>query len=288
MALYFWNSCCLARSSRARAVTRSKGVPQLGAGAIYQVPEADIVVRDFAIPDHWPRGYGLDVGWKKTTAVWGALDRETGVIYLYSEHYAGMQQPSLHAEAIKSRGKWIPGVIDPASQGRTQTDGLQLIQLYRDCGLDLEPAISAVESGLYQAWQLMSAGKLKVFASLGNWLSEFRMYQRDSVGRIVKQNDHLMDATRYLIVSGRERMKVKTGSTGRTTSAPHLPWPATAAMDAVTAKVANSGFERCKRVIKKTLLILMIGAVRLGVAPGSVVMEKTQGRGYALCAQRKS
>ena len=128
MALYFWNSCCLARSSRARAVTRSKGVPQLGAGAIYQVPETDIVVRDFAIPDHWPRGYGLDVGWKKTAAVWGALDRETGVIYLYSEHYAGMQQPSLHAEAIKSRGKWIPGVIDPASQGRTQTDGLQLIQ----------------------------------------------------------------------------------------------------------------------------------------------------------------
>jgi len=135
------------------------------------------------------------------------LDRETGVIYLYSEHYAGMQQPSLHAEAIKSRGKWIPGVIDPASQGRTQTDGLQLIQLYRDCGLDLEPAISAVESGLYQVWQLMSAGK--VFASLGNWLSEFRMYQRDSEGRIVNQNDHLMDATRYLIVSGRERMKVK-------------------------------------------------------------------------------
>jgi hypothetical protein len=194
MALYFWNSCCLARSSRARAVTRSKGVPQLGAGAIYQVLESDIVVRDFAIPDHWPRGYGLDVGWKKTTAVWGALDRETGVIYLYSEHYAGMQQPSLHAEAIKWRGKWIPGVIDPASQGRTQTDGLQLIQLYRDCGLDLEPAISAVESGLYQVWQLMSAGK--VFASLGNWLSEFRMYQRDSEGRIVNQNDHLMDATR--------------------------------------------------------------------------------------------
>jgi hypothetical protein len=47
---------------------------------------------------------------------------------------------------------------------------------------------------LYQVWQLMSAGK--VFASLGNWLSEFRMYQRDSEGRIVNQNDHLMDATR--------------------------------------------------------------------------------------------
>ena len=50
----------------------------------------------------------------------------------------------------------------------------------------------------------MTSGKLKVFRSLGNWLSEFRLYQRDQDGKIVKQNDHLMDATRYLIMSGRE------------------------------------------------------------------------------------
>ena len=66
-----------------------------------------------------------------------------------------------------------------------------------------------MESGIYQVWQLMSSGKLKVFRSLGNWLSEFRLYQRDRDGKIVKQNDHLMDATRYLIMSGRERMKAK-------------------------------------------------------------------------------
>src|SRR5262249_32515232 len=68
---------------------RSKGIPQLGAGAIYQIPESDILVRPFAIPDHYPRAYGLDVGWKKTAAVWGAKDPDSGVIYLYSEHYQG-------------------------------------------------------------------------------------------------------------------------------------------------------------------------------------------------------
>jgi hypothetical protein len=109
--------------------------------------------------------------------------------------------------ATKARGKWIPGVIDPAAQGRTQSDGQQLIQLYRGCGLDLSPAVNAVEAGLYLVWQLMSAGKLKVFASLGNWLQEFRLYQRDSEGRVVKNFDHLMDAMRYLIVSGRVRMR---------------------------------------------------------------------------------
>jgi hypothetical protein len=44
--------------------------------------------------------------------------------------------------------------------------------------------------------------RLFVFNSLQNWLSEFRIYRRDEKGKIVKQNDHLMDATRYLIVSG--------------------------------------------------------------------------------------
>ena len=48
----------------------------------------------------------------------------------------------------------------------------------------------------------MSFGKLKVFKSLGNWLQEFRLYRRDDKGRVVKDNDHLMDATRYLVVSG--------------------------------------------------------------------------------------
>lgn len=188
---------------------RSKGVPQLGSGAIYQVPESDIMVSDFEIPDHYPRAYGMDVGWNRTAAVWGARDNETGVIYLYSEHYMGQAEPILHAQAIKGRGAWIPGVIDPAARGRSQVDGTQLIQVYRECGLNLEAAINAVETGIYAVWQLMTAGKLKVFRSLGNWLSEFRLYQRDQEGRIVKQNDHLMDATRYLVMSGRDRMKTK-------------------------------------------------------------------------------
>jgi hypothetical protein len=66
-----------------------------------------------------------------------------------------------------------------------------------------------LEAGLYQCWQLLSIGKIKVFASLRNWLSEFRIYQRDEKGHVLKQNDHLMDAMRYLIVSGQNRMKVK-------------------------------------------------------------------------------
>lgn len=188
---------------------RSKGIPQLGAGAIFPVPESEILVDDFAIPDHWPRVFGQDVGWNRTAALWGAIDRESDIVYLYSEHYRGQAEPAIHAEAIKSRGSWVPGVIDPASRGRTQVDGLQLLQMYKDLGLDLDIAQNGVESGLYEVWQRLSTGRLKVFKSLSSWKQEFRLYRRDEKGRIVKENDHLMDTTRYLIVSGLARAKTK-------------------------------------------------------------------------------
>jgi phage terminase large subunit-like protein len=188
---------------------RSKGIPVLGSGAIYPVDESDFVIPPHDIPKYHPRAFGMDVGWNKTACVWGSRDNESGVITLYSEHYMGQQVPLLHAEAIRSRGAWIPGVVDPAARGRSQVDGTQLIHAYRECGLELQPAANAVEAGIYAVWQLLAAGKLKVFSSLNNWLQEVRLYQRDQDGKIVKQNDHLMDATRYLIMSGRDLMRCK-------------------------------------------------------------------------------
>jgi phage terminase large subunit-like protein len=188
---------------------RSKGIPQLGAGAIYPVPESEFVVDDFEIPAHWPRAYALDVGWNRTAGLWGAWNRDADCVYLYSEHYRSQAEPAVHAQSIRSRGEWVPGVIDPASRGRSQADGNQLIQMYKDLGLDLDFAQNAVEAGIYEVWSRLSTGRMKVFKSLNNWLSEFRLYRRDEKGRIVKQNDHLMDDTRYLVMSGLARAIVK-------------------------------------------------------------------------------
>lgn len=184
---------------------RTKGIPQLGAGAIYAVPESEIIIPDFPIPKHWPKAYALDVGWNKTAAVWGATDEASGVSYLYSEHYRGQAEPSVHAESIRARGIWIPGVIDPAARGRSQKDGQRLIANYRDLGLNLHYANNAVEAGIFAVWQALSEGTLKVFGSLKNWAAEYRLYRRNEKGEIVKQNDHLMDATRYYKMSGESR-----------------------------------------------------------------------------------
>jgi len=188
---------------------RSKGLPSLGAGAIYPVPESDIICDPFKIPAYWPRAYALDVGWNKTAALWGAHDRETDTLYIYSEHYRGQAEASVHAAAIKARGDWIPGVIDPASRGRNQHDGQQLIVSYRDLGLKLNLAENSVESGLDKVFMRLSTGRLKVFKNCGNTLAEYRIYRRDENGKIVKAHDHAMDALRYLIVSGISVAKVQ-------------------------------------------------------------------------------
>jgi phage terminase large subunit-like protein len=193
---------------------RMKGVPALGAGAIYPIAESDITCARFEIPAHWPRWYGMDVGWNRTAAVWFAWDRETDRMYLYHEHYRGQAEPVIHAAAIKAPGDWIPGVIDPACMGSGQIDGRNLMSIYSELGLDLEVAINAVESGIYTVWQALSTGRLKVFADLSNWLSEFRQYHRDDKGKIVKANDHILDATRYGAVSGPDRARTKPTAGG--------------------------------------------------------------------------
>lgn len=192
---------------------RSKGIPQLGSGAIYPIAESDFLVRDFALPPEWPRAFGMDVGWNKTAAVWGAWDREADCVYLYSEYYKGKAEPVVHAAGINARGKWIPGMIDPASRGRGQRDGKRLFKEYQDLGLNIHMAYNAVEAGIHAVYTRLSTGRMKVFKSLVNWLSEYRIYRRDEDGKVVKKKDHLMDGTKYLTTTGLEKAIVEPPGT---------------------------------------------------------------------------
>lgn len=198
---------------------RTKGVPYIGPGLIYaaHVPPESIMINPIRIPNHWPRCFALDVGWNRTAALWGAWDREADIVYIYSEHYMGQEEPLLHASAIKGmdarttsdwgvlRAKWIPGVIDPASRGRSQIDGKRLIDTYTNLGLNLDFADNSVEAGILEVWNRMSTSRLKVFNTLTNFFDEYRLYRRDDKGKPVKVKDHLMDCIRYLVMSGLNR-----------------------------------------------------------------------------------
>lgn len=196
--------------------SRRQGIPQIGAGAIYPIDPDTVKVAPFPIPDHWRRSFGLDVG-NNTGAIWGAKDPEGDKYFLYREYFrSGGEEhipPSIHAAAIKGThdaDRWIPGVIDPASRARSQTDGQRLLQIYTDLGLDIEPSLNNVwESGIYEILDAFTSDRLKVFSTLTFFWEEIRLYARDEKGRVVKKKDHLMDAMRYWWLSGRDRAKTK-------------------------------------------------------------------------------
>ena len=182
---------------------REKGIPSLGSGKIYPVKESDITVEPFTIPDSFKRCFGLDFGWSNPTAVvWAAIDPQTNIIYIYDCYAASEKSPSEHSVDMKSRGDYIPGVCDPAGSMSLQNNGLCLIDLYAKSGLYLTKADNSVEAGIMQCYELMQEGKIKVFSNLEPFFREFRLYRRNEKGQIVKKDDHLMDAFRYLIVSG--------------------------------------------------------------------------------------
>ena len=193
---------------------RAKGIPVLGSGKIYPFPEKDFVVTDFPIPDHWVRGYGLDVGWKRTAALWGAWDRDgTDCLYIYAEYYRGEVEATIHAAAIKAKGDWIPGVCDPAAEQANQVDGRRFVDELRKQPLGLknlslaEPKL--VSSGIMLVHDRFSTGRLKIFRSCSNFLEELRLYRRAENGQIVKERDHLCDSCRYLVTDGMQRMRTR-------------------------------------------------------------------------------
>lgn len=176
---------------------RSKGIPSLGSGAIFPIPENEIIVQPFTIPNYWPRAYGMDVGWNMTAAMWLAKNPDDGTFYAYAEHGQGQSLPIVHVSAIKARGDWVRGAIDPASRGRTQDEGKQLFATYTGLGLHVTPALNGVDAGLFEMWTAFSTGKLKIFSTLQGFLNEYRYYRRDEHGKVVKKNDHRIDSLRY-------------------------------------------------------------------------------------------
>lgn len=175
--------------------------------AIYPVPESDIIVKAFDIPPHWRRAYGLEIGPCSTAAIWGALDRQSDVLYLYDEYYGLDCETLAHAQAIRSRGNWI-GAVDPAGGGRHPIDGYRIIQLYRDLGLRVESVNNLVDSGTLQVRQRMSTGRLKVFETLKHYREELRCYRRDEKGQIPMEGNQLQNAARCLVVGGTSCMRV--------------------------------------------------------------------------------
>ena len=192
---------------------RAKGIPILGSGRVFALPEQDITVEPFVLPDVWPRIAGMDFGWDHpSAAVWLAHDRDNDVIYVYDCYRARNQTPAQQAPMIRSRGDWVPMAWPHDGLQHEKGSGFQLAEQYRNHGLNMlhemaqfpetgdengsKVSRTSVEAGVMGLLQRMQSGRFKVFSTLNDWFEEFRLYHRKD-GKIVKLQDDLMAATRY-------------------------------------------------------------------------------------------
>jgi hypothetical protein len=202
---------------------RTRGVPILGSGRIFPVPRAAIEVDPFPLPEWWPTIGALDFGWDHpTAAVRLAHDRDTDTIYV-THAYRASQTP-VHTVAASLRG-WgtMPWAWPHDGLNSTAGSPDPLAEQYRRQGLTLRPEPAsyddtrrnAVEAGLMDMLDRMLMGRFKVFKHLNDWFEEFDLYHRKD-GKVVKERDDLMSATRYGVMDIRfARAAVERVADGR-------------------------------------------------------------------------
>lgn len=210
---------------------RAKGIPTLGSGRIFPVAEEGVAVQPFAIPRAWVRIGAMDFGWDHPfAAVELAWDRDADVVYVTKSYRAREQTPVLHAAGLKPWGDWLPWAWPHDGLQHSKDSGETLATQYRANGLNMLPmratfldGSSGVEAGLLEMLERLQTGRLKVFSHLVDWFEEFRLYHRKD-GKVVKEADDLMSATRYGVMMlrcattepeppGRERYGRKGGGT---------------------------------------------------------------------------
>lgn len=189
---------------------RAKGIPVLGSGRVFPIPEEDITVEPFQIPAHWSQINGLDFGWDHpfgaTNCAW---DRDADVFYVTKEYAAREQTPLIHCGSVKPWGAWIPCAWPHDGLQHDKGSGEELAKQYTEHGLNMLPeratfddGSNGVEAGVLEMLDRMQTGRWKVFSTCGGWLGEFRLYHRKD-GIIVKLKDDRISSSRYAFMMRR-------------------------------------------------------------------------------------
>lgn len=183
---------------------RVKGIPSMGSGRVFPIPEEDILCDPFAVPKHWPQIVGIDFGWDHPTAATKlAWDRDADTIYVTAEYAQREATPVIHAAAIKAWGAWIPVAWPHDGMQHDKQSGIQLADSYRQQGLAMlrekatfEDGSYGLEAGVMEMLDRMQTGRWKVFRNCGKWVGEFRLYHRED-GLIVPIRDDVISSSRY-------------------------------------------------------------------------------------------
>ena len=190
---------------------RVKGIPSMGSGRVFPIPQEQVECEPFVIPKHWTQINGIDFGWDHpTAAVNCAWDRDADCFYVCKEYRQREATPIVHAAAIKPWGLWIPVSWPHDGLQHDKGSGVELRKQYEDQGLEMLPERATfedggngLEAGVMDMLDRMQTGRWKVFSTCQGWFSEFLLYHRLD-GLINPIKDDLLAASRYALMMRRE------------------------------------------------------------------------------------
>ena len=186
---------------------RTKGVPILGHGRIFDLDEKQVTCDAFEIPEHWYIVNGMDFGWEHPQAhIQLAIDRDDDIIYLIHAWKGSHVSANDAWGAVKHWAQKVPTAWphDGLQHEKGRDDAKQQRDHYRKAGFFMMPNratwdghSNSVEQGVYEIRERMLNGTFKVFRGIRVFFDEFLQYHRDDNGKIVKIRDDVLDAVRY-------------------------------------------------------------------------------------------
>jgi phage terminase large subunit-like protein len=195
---------------------RTKGIPMLGKGKIFQHSEESLKIEPFTIPRHFALIGGMDFGIDHPFAASKvAYDRDTDTIFVTQIYKERGLTPVGHASALRRWGN-LTWAWPHDGLARDKQSGKQLAQFYRDEGLNLlsthaqypDERGNGLEASILDLDQRMGSGRFKVFSHLEDFFEEYRFYYRTVITTSdggkrsvpIKERDDVISSIRYAVM----------------------------------------------------------------------------------------
>ncbi len=190
---------------------RSKGIPLMGTGLIYDIGDERISCKPIQLPEHWWIINGMDFGWDHPQAhiqLW--WNKDADVIYLAHAWKKSKAHPHEAWSATRQWSKGVPVAWPHDGLQHEKGSGKQQKDYYEEEGFEMlfehakwESGGNSVEAGIVELYRMMDEGRFKVFSHLSDFFEEKLNYHRKEDGKIVKVGDDLLDAVRYAFMMRR-------------------------------------------------------------------------------------
>ncbi len=196
---------------------RSRGIPLLGSGAVFTIPESRYKgyipeIQTKGIPKHYFQLGGIDFGYggeHPSAVAYGAYDADRDIVYIH-DGFKNVGGTVIEvASLMRKRKLWIPIAYPHDGEAVKMGKGgvyEQTAQQYRNEDIEMmshhatfEDGTYGVEAGVMEIIMRMKTGRLIIAPHLTEWFEESKLYHRKN-GQIVKVRDDFISAVRYLIM----------------------------------------------------------------------------------------